>query len=56
VNTWEIIDLLFKINKSGTMVILATHDREIVNALKKRVVTMRAGKIVADQEVGTYLV
>lgn len=56
VNTWEIIELLFKINKSGTMVILATHDREIVDALKKRVITMRAGKIVADQEKGTYLV
>lgn len=56
VNTWEIIELLFKINKSGTMVILATHDREIVDALKKRVITMRAGKIVSDQEKGTYLV
>lgn len=56
VNTWEIIELLFKINKSGTMVILATHDREIVDALKKRVITMRAGQIVTDQEKGTYLV
>lgn len=56
VNTWEIIELLYKINKSGTMVILATHDREIVDALKKRVVTIRAGQIVADQEKGTYLV
>lgn len=56
VNTWEIIELLYKINKSGTMVILATHDREIVDALKKRVVTMRAGQVVADQEKGTYLV
>lgn len=56
VNTWEIIELLYKINKSGTMVILATHDREIVDALKKRVITMRAGKVVADQEKGVYLV
>jgi cell division transport system ATP-binding protein len=56
VNTWEIIELLYKINRSGTMVILATHDREIVDALKKRVVTIRAGQIVADQERGTYLV
>lgn len=56
VNTWEIIELLYKINKSGTMVILATHDREIVDALKKRVITVRAGQIVADQEKGTYLV
>ncbi len=56
VNTWEIIELLFKINKSGTMVILATHDREIVDALKRRVITMRAGQIVSDQEKGLYLV
>jgi cell division transport system ATP-binding protein len=56
VNTWEIIDLLFKINKSGTMVILATHNREIVDALKKRVITMRAGQVVSDQEKGMYLV
>ena len=56
VNTWEIVELLYKINKSGTMVILATHDREIVDALKKRVVTMRAGTVVADQEKGVYLV
>lgn len=56
VNTWEIIELLYKINKAGTMVILATHDREIVDALKKRVITMRAGSVVADQEKGVYLV
>jgi cell division transport system ATP-binding protein len=56
VNTWEIIELLYKINRAGTMVILATHDREIVDALKKRVITIRAGQIVADQEKGTYLV
>jgi cell division transport system ATP-binding protein len=56
VNTWEIIELLYKINKAGTMVILATHDREIVDALKKRVITVRAGQIVADQEKGVYLV
>ena len=56
VNTWEIVELLYKINKSGTMVILATHDREIVDALKKRVITMRAGTVVADQEKGVYLV
>lgn len=55
-NTWEIIELLYKINKAGTMVILATHDREIVDALKKRVITLRAGQLVADQERGTYLV
>ena len=56
VNTWEIIELLYKINKSGTMVILATHDREVVDALKKRVIALQDGRIVQDQERGTYLV
>lgn len=55
-NTWEIIELLYKINRAGTMVILATHDKEIVDSLQKRVITMRAGQVVADVEKGTYLV
>jgi len=53
--TWEIIELLFKINKQGTIVLLATHDREVVDALKKRVITMRAGELVSDQEKGKYI-
>ena len=56
VNTWEIIELLYKINKSGTMVMLATHDREVVDALKKRVITLQGGTLAADQEKGTYIV
>lgn len=55
VNTWEIIELLFKINKRGTIVILATHDREVVNALQKRVVTLKDGVIISDQEKGKYI-
>ncbi len=55
INTWEIIDLLFKINKKGTLVVLATHDKEVVDALKKRVITLRDGKIVADQAKGKYI-
>lgn len=55
VSTWEIIELLFKINKRGTIVVLATHDREVVNTLKKRVITLKDGKIMSDQEKGTYL-
>lgn len=55
INTWEIIELLFKINTQGTMVILATHDKEIVDTLKKRVITLRAGRVVADQAKGKYL-
>lgn len=56
VNTWEIIELLFKINKTGTMVILATHNKEIVDVLKRRVITMRNGKVVSDEAHGKYIV
>lgn len=55
VASWEIIELLFKINKQGTIVILATHDKEIVDTLEKRVVTLKDGKMVSDQEKGKYV-
>ena len=54
-NTKEIIDLLKKINKFGTTVVLVTHDREIVNGLHKRVITLDEGKVVNDQKVGRYV-
>ena len=44
-----------KINESGTTVIVVTHNREIVNAMKKRVVTMKKGVIIEDEEEGTYI-
>lgn len=54
-NAWEIIDLLLKINEiDGTTVLLTTHNKEIVNNLKKRVVTLSKGKITKDQKVGRY--
>ena len=46
----EIIDLLQKINDYGTTVLVTTHDASIVNLLKKRVITMKDGKIVSDQK------
>lgn len=55
VATWEIIELLFKINKQGTIVLLATHDKEVVDALERRVITLKAGKLVSDQAKGKYL-
>lgn len=55
INTREIIDLLTKINELGTTVILVTHDREIVNFLKKRVITLENGKVVNDQKHGRYV-
>lgn len=54
VNAWEIIQLLLKINQFGTTVILATHNKEIVDALQKRVITIDRGHIVRDEKVGKY--
>lgn len=53
-HSWDIVQLLMKINKLGTTILMATHNDDIVNALKKRVVTLNKGKIVSDQEAGTY--
>ena len=56
IHTWEIIRLLEKINELGTIVVLATHDKEIVNSINKRVVVLDHGELVSDQENGKYLV
>ncbi|EKD47133.1 MAG: hypothetical protein ACD_66C00207G0002 [uncultured bacterium] len=56
IHAHEIIQLLKKINEYGTTVVLVTHDRDIVNALKKRVVTIADGRIVSDIERGKYLI
>lgn len=53
--TWNIMEILEKINKKGTTVIVATHDSEIVNSLKKRVLKIEAGRLVADEKRGTYV-
>ncbi len=50
----EILELLKKINKFGSTVILATHDEAIVNKVKQRVITMEKGKIVSDKKKGVY--
>ena len=54
-NSWEIMKLLEDINESGTTVVVVTHNREIVNAMHKRVVTMKKGVIVSDEEGGEYI-
>ncbi len=54
-NTNEIMHLLNKINENGTTVVVVTHNREIVNEMKKRVVTLRKGVIVSDEEKGGYI-
>jgi len=51
---WDVINVLEKINKFGTTVLLTTHNQEIVNRLRRRVVTIKDGKIVSDKAVGSY--
>ena len=54
-NSWEIMKLLEEINESGTTVVVVTHNREIVNAMQKRVITMKKGVIISDEEKGGYI-
>lgn len=54
-NTWDIIRLLMKINDLGTTVILATHDREIINTIERRVVSLDRGRVVRDEARGRYI-
>lgn len=52
---WEIIQLLQRINNFGTTVLMATHDQNIVNAIRRRVVALEDGIIIRDQSVGRYV-
>jgi len=52
--TWDIIQLLDKINKRHTTVLVATHNKNIVNDMKKRVVALESGRVVRDQMLGGY--
>ncbi len=54
-NSIEIMKLLEEVNMRGTTVIVVTHNREIVNAMKKRVVKLRKGVIVSDEKEGVYV-
>ena len=53
-NSWEIMKLLEEANNRGTTVLVVTHNQEIVNEMKKRVVTMKKGVIVNDEKKGGY--
>lgn len=54
INTHEIVQILKKINEFGTTIVLVTHNREIVNQLRPRVITLQKGKIVSDEKEGKY--
>jgi cell division transport system ATP-binding protein len=55
-NAKDITNLLLKINQLGTTVLLVTHNREIVNSVKRRVITLDQGLLVNDAEVGKYVI
>jgi cell division transport system ATP-binding protein len=55
-HAWDVVKVLEKINRYGTTVVLTTHNQEIVNKLKRRVITIEHGKIVNDRAKGNYKV
>ncbi|MBD5135531.1 MAG: cell division ATP-binding protein FtsE [Lachnospiraceae bacterium] len=54
-NSWEIMKLLEEINNRGTTVLVVTHNREIVDAMGKRVITMNKGVVISDEKKGGYI-
>ncbi|KGP77091.1 ABC transporter [Desulfosporosinus sp. Tol-M] len=51
---WEIMELLYNINKRGTTIVMATHAKAIVNKMQKRVITIENGRVARDEEKGGY--
>lgn len=54
VNSWEIMKILKSINRRGTTVVMATHDREIVDIMQQRVIALEKGRVVRDEVKGGY--
>ncbi len=52
--SWGIMDLLLEINKRGTTVVMATHNKEIVNRMRRRVIALDAGRVTRDEPKGVY--
>jgi len=52
--SWEIMDIFEKINQRGTTIVMATHNKEIVNRIRKRVIAIEGGMIVRDEYGGDY--
>jgi cell division transport system ATP-binding protein len=52
--SWEIIQLLLRINELGVTVLMATHDADVVTALRKRVVALEEGRVIRDEVGGAY--
>ena len=54
ISTWEIVQLLLKINSFGTTILLATHNKDIVDKINRRVIAMDRGRIIRDHAKGKY--
>ena len=54
-NSWEIMNLFDEINRRGTTVVVVTHNREIVDTMQKRVITIQKGMVVSDERKGGYI-
>ena len=54
-NSWEIMSLLKEANERGTTVLVVTHNQEIVNMMQKRVITLKHGEIISDEQKGGYI-
>jgi len=55
-NTYEVVSLLEKINRAGKTIVLLTHDREVINKLGRRVITLEEGRVVRDEEKGRFII
>ena len=55
VNTFEVVQILKKINDLGTTILLTTHNKGVIDNLKKRVITMDRGKVIRDDKEGKYI-
>jgi cell division transport system ATP-binding protein len=55
-HTRDIINLLIKINELGTTIMLATHNKEVINRLGKRVITLDGGRLMRDEEKGKFMI
>jgi cell division transport system ATP-binding protein len=55
-STWEIIQLLLKINSMGTTIMLATHNKDIVDKLNRRVIALDRGRVIRDHQKGRYAI
>lgn len=56
INTYEVVQILKKINELGTTIILTTHNRGVVDSVGRRVITLEKGKIVRDDKDGRYMI